>query len=98
MERTEGGTIGYQGLLGAASVRGRRWAELVVRQLVTRWPARWPGWAKAVFKAGRQVDDMVGLNEAIRPGAHSQGGRRGGEAVRGADGLPGGATLGAAQR
>jgi hypothetical protein len=32
---------------------------LVVRQLVSKWPARWPRSPKVVFKAGRWVDDVV---------------------------------------
>jgi hypothetical protein len=54
-------------LLGAAFLRGRRWAKLVVRQLVSKRPARWPRSPKAVFKAGHWGDDMVGLNKALRP-------------------------------
>jgi hypothetical protein len=51
--------------MGTASVRGAHWAELVVRQLVSRWPVRWPRSPKAVIKAARWVDDLAVGNEAV---------------------------------
>jgi hypothetical protein len=52
-------------LLGAASVRGARWAEQVVRTLVGRWPSRWPRSPRAVGIARRRVLDL-GKSEAHR--------------------------------
>jgi hypothetical protein len=46
-----------------SSIQLGAWAEMVVRKLFSTWPARWPQSPKAVFKAGRGVDDRVGLNE-----------------------------------
>lgn len=43
---------------GAASVRGARWAETVVRKLVARWPVMWPRSPKAVIIAHRWVADL----------------------------------------
>jgi hypothetical protein len=59
---------GRQGnaLYGAAALRGARWAEKVVHELVERWPRRWPRSPKAVFKAGRWIEDLAGSNLELR--------------------------------
>jgi hypothetical protein len=38
-------------LCGVASLRGARWAEKAVRQLVQQWPVRWPRSPKAMSRA-----------------------------------------------
>jgi hypothetical protein len=45
-------------MTGVASVRGARWAELVVLQLVLCWPSQWSRSPKAMIKAARWVDDI----------------------------------------
>jgi hypothetical protein len=47
-------------------VRGARWAERVVKQLVSRWPNRWPRTPKSFAKAARWIDDLAAGNEALR--------------------------------
>jgi hypothetical protein len=60
-----GGRLG-NAVGGAASLRGARWAEKVVRELVERWPLRWPRSPKAVYKAGRWIEDLAGGNQQLR--------------------------------
>jgi hypothetical protein len=46
-------------LAGAASLRGRRWAEEVVRTLVLRWPRSWPSSPRAAEIARRRISDLA---------------------------------------
>lgn len=46
-------------LMGPASVRGRRWAEEVIRSLVKRWPDRWPRSSKSLMLAMKHVYDLA---------------------------------------
>lgn len=53
-------------LSGTATVRGGRWAELVVQQLASRWPVRWPQSAKAIAIATRWVQDLSSRDDGVR--------------------------------
>jgi hypothetical protein len=52
-------------LIGPASVRGTRWAEAVVRELVARWPTFWPRSPRAVIIATRKIADLS-RDDALR--------------------------------
>jgi hypothetical protein len=58
---------GRQGgvLYGTAALRGALWAEHVVKQLVERWPLRWPRSPKAVYKAGERIKDIAGSDPEL---------------------------------
>ena len=45
-------------LAGPASLRGRLWAEEVVRKLVLRWPQTWPRTPRAMKLARARVADL----------------------------------------
>jgi hypothetical protein len=53
---------------GSATVRGARWAEQVVAQLVRRWPARWPRSPRALVIASAKVHDLApdSLDKRVR--------------------------------
>jgi tRNA A37 threonylcarbamoyladenosine synthetase subunit TsaC/SUA5/YrdC len=51
---------------GAASLRGRLWAEEVVRRLLERWPARWPRTTTMLEKAAQRVEDLARNNQTLR--------------------------------
>jgi hypothetical protein len=53
-------------LLGTASVRGGHWAEHVVRQLVSRWPIRWPRSPRALVIASRKIEDLARADDGLR--------------------------------
>lgn len=59
-----GGRVGGQ-LHGTAALRGARWAEHVVQQLVASWPLRWPRSPKARYKAGEHVRDIAGADQEL---------------------------------
>jgi hypothetical protein len=52
-------------LYGTASLRGARWAEHVVQQLVASWPLRWPRSPKARYKAGERIRDIAGADQEL---------------------------------
>lgn len=53
-------------LAGTASVRGGHWAEHVVRELVSRWPLRWPRSPRALVIATRKVHDLAPGDDGLR--------------------------------
>lgn len=50
-------------LAGPASLRGRLWAEEVVRKLVLRWPRQWPRTPRATEMARARVADLAETGE-----------------------------------